>query len=146
MTDIPADVSAYWARKLDAMMFDALAGPLYTSNVAPAEDPGPLTADKLLAIARSMPKPPPRVIPIEPFYSTEVYTGVDVLAVLEENPAYHLIPSGKVAHASVPRLRFPRLWSGPRGIEVSLDEGDWLGGGEDEVVFVRADEWRRVSR
>lgn len=87
-----------------------------TTTAAP--EPETLTSSKLLAVARNMPPPLPRLVPVPRGWDTACIGGDEVIHVWEENPAYGLIPSGTAMRAKMPTLF----------------------GGWEEVAFVREDE------
>lgn len=78
-----------------------------TCSVPPpiAED---LTLDKMLAMVRDLPPPLPRLVPVYPFFTTEVYTGHELLRVTEPNPVYDTIPKGMAVTGEVLNWRGER--------------------------------------
>ena len=68
-----------------------------TSNVEQPTEP--LTLDAIMKTVRDLPPPLPRLVPVYPFYTTEVYTGHDLLKVAEPNPIYDMVPAGMTVQA-----------------------------------------------
>ena len=86
-----------------------------TCSIAPPSEP--LTLDTIMKTVRDLPPPLPRLVPVYPFYTTEVYTGHDLLSVAEPNPIYDMVPAGMTVQAET------MTWDG-RSEKVCLARAD----------------------